>query len=379
VPEQNIAVIGASGFVGSALCERLFFAGRRDFTAFIHDAGNAARLARLPLPLRMLDLLDAAQVTDALAGFPVIINCSRGDDMVRALRHLIAAAKRHRVQKFVHISSTAIYGDDPAPGSAAETYPAEPGANEYGRIKARQDEMVQALERTGVSTYILCPSNISGPYSPFVAALARRMTSGPMALVDGGRYPCNLVHVDNLVQAILTAVASDRGSGCRYFVNETPAVTWHEYFQDLAELLSIDCTFIPVDREKVLRRLSPVRARQGLIAHCKIAVSGEFRRGLMIMPVMQRLNDGAAALFERLPSDVRQSLRRRLQVPISISKQDDGPSLEEHYVRAQVRRVYHSPEKLMVELGFRHALDYRRGLETTAEWLRFAGLGRPHG
>ena len=252
--DNRLAIVGASGFVGSALCERLFFEGRRDFTAYINNSGNAARIARLSLPIQELNLLHTERVVQALAGCSTVVNCSRGDDMVmlRGLRNLLEAAKHNRIKKFIHISSVAIYGDDPPPECRDESYPPAPAGNEYGLLKEKQDRMVLALEKTGIRSYVLCPSNIAGPYSPFVRGLVARLAHGPLPLVDDGRYPCNLIHVDNLVEAILTAERRDDGSGERYFVNETVAVSWKQYFEDMMELLGFRCQFIPVSREAVL-------------------------------------------------------------------------------------------------------------------------------
>jgi nucleoside-diphosphate-sugar epimerase len=378
--EGRLAIIGASGLVGAALCERLYFEGRRDFTPFIHSPGNAARIARLRLPLQTLDLMDRAQVRQALSGFQTVVNCSRGDDtsMIKGLRNLTGAMKRNRAGKFIHISSVAIYGNDPAPGSASESFAPDPGDNEYGRLKARQDEMVFALERAGVRSYIFCPPNISGPYSPFVLGLAKRMRSGPVVLVDEGRHPCNLSHVDNLVQAILTAEASDSGSGERYFVNEAPAVTWRQYLHDLMCALNLRREFVLVSREEALRSLAPAPEPRGPAANLKIALSGEFRQAVSMLPAMRSLNAGALAVFNSLPERVRGSLRQNLQSPIHIEKEVTGPSLQDHYIRVQARTVYHSPDKLVRKLNYRPALTYDRGVETTAAWLRFAGVGNTY-
>jgi len=81
--KPRIAIVGASGFVGAALIERLYFdeawKDRFDFTAFIHGFGNAARITRLPVKIEALDLLDLPRVQAALAGFDTVINCTRGD------------------------------------------------------------------------------------------------------------------------------------------------------------------------------------------------------------------------------------------------------------------------------------------------------------
>ena len=84
------------------------------------------------------------------------------------------------------------------------------------------------------------------------------------------------------------------------------------------------------------------------------------------------MNDVALKAFERLPATLQQRLRQKLERPVRIQKQQISPSLDDRYVRVQARRVYHSPDKLSRRLGYQPALTYRRGLETTAAWLRFA-------
>jgi hypothetical protein len=39
-----------------------------------------------------------------------------------------------------------------------------------------------------------------------------------------------------------------------------------------------------------------------------------------------------------------------------------------------VRRVFHSPEKIANQLGYKTLLDRPRGNETTRRWLEFANL-----
>ena len=76
---RRIAVIGASGFVGSTLVEQLLM-GTDEVVPFIHSSGNAWRIARLGIELRALDLLDGRQVEAALHGVTHVVNCSRGGD-----------------------------------------------------------------------------------------------------------------------------------------------------------------------------------------------------------------------------------------------------------------------------------------------------------
>src|SRR5262245_27972491 len=109
VSRIKIAVVGASGLVGAALCERLFFDDRFDAVAILHNVGRGARLARFPMQLRVADLLDYTQVTNAVAGCDYVVNCSRDGPgvMITGLKNLIRASRETGAKGLVHISSTA--------------------------------------------------------------------------------------------------------------------------------------------------------------------------------------------------------------------------------------------------------------------------------
>jgi len=370
----RIGIVGASGFVGSALCERLYFSGDRTFVPFVHSPGNAWRIARLPIQLRSLDLLNRAQVFEAVSSCDVIVNCALAgnDPKSRGLRNLADAARGARLKRFVHLSSIAIYGRDPAPDTATEVAVPAPDGNPYGVLKLEQDRVIFDLQRSGVPCFILCPGNIGGPYSLFMLGLARRLAQGPLPLVDGGRYPSNIIHVDNLVEAILAAIGAERGAGERYFVNETRPVPWRQMFDDLGRLLGIAVSYVDVSRDDVVPLLRSAAPRVGLAGHLRIAASGEFRAALSALPAFRIVNDAATRLFGKLPERYRHSLREHLAWPIRMAKRDSRPSLDDRYVTVQARRFYHSPRKLQDALAWQPALGYEEGLETTVAWLRFA-------
>ncbi|HEX6791038.1 MAG TPA: NAD-dependent epimerase/dehydratase family protein [Candidatus Krumholzibacteria bacterium] len=380
--KPRIAIVGASGFVGATLVERLYFdeawRDRFEFVAFIRGFGNAARLTRLPVKIESLDLLDYPRVRSALAGFDAVINCTRGDAalMLKGLRHLTKSVEENRVPRFIHLSSVAIYGEDPPAESAREDAPLNPRRSPYGDIKAAQDEMVFDLHRRGVPSIILCPSNIGGPYSGLIVDAVAKLAAGEIVLVDEGRYPTNIVHVDNLVEAMLVAVQSDTGWGERYFVNEQEPVTWKEFFGDLAGMLGIEADFPLISREEVLRHMEAgsKTQRPGLKSQAGALLSTEFREGISVVPAFKSLNDSAKGVLNSLSPSWQERIRRRIARPIIIRPVRETRSLEHKLTTVQVRRVYHSPAKLVNQLGYKHLLDRSRGMETTRRWLEFANL-----
>src|SRR5664280_1473617 len=165
---DRIVVFGASGFVGSALCERLIYEGNRDFRACIHSTDNCWRLIRFPLPLEVVDICDADAVAGAMRGCSVVVNCTRGDAriMSQGLQTLLKVARDSHVRKFIHLSSLAIYGENPAPDTITEEGKAGgPWLNPYGKVKLAQDNLVFKAHKAGLPCYVLCPGNIGGPGS----------------------------------------------------------------------------------------------------------------------------------------------------------------------------------------------------------------------
>lgn len=379
--KPRIAIVGASGFVGAALIERLYFdpawRDRFEYVAFIRGFGNAARLARLPIKIESIDLLDQPRVQSALAGFDAVVNCTRGDSalMLKGLGNLMRAAEHNKVRKFIHLSSVTIYGDDPAPESAREDAPLSLQRSSYGDIKAEQDDMVFGLHRRGVPSIILCPSNIGGPYSGLIIDAVARMLAGDIVLVDEGRYPTNIVHNDNLVEAILAALVSEKGWGERYFVNEAEPVTWKQFFEDIATMVGVEPKFPLVTREEVLRHMQAgAPAGAGFKSQAGALLSTEFREGLSVVPAFKSMNDAAKRALNSLSPSWQARIRSRITRPIVIHPVRNTRSLDHKLTTVQVRRVFHSPEKITRELGYKHLLDRRRGMETTRRWLEFANL-----
>ena len=240
---RKIAVFGASGFVGAHLCERLIRAGRTKSSRSTHSSGSAWRLARWGVPLRSANLLDKREIASAVDGCTHVVNCSRGSDdvMLSGLRNLLIACEELRITGFVHLSSVMVYGDPPAAESTSESAPL-PKLSGYGAIKAQQDGLVmKAASR--VPSAILCPPNITGPYSPYLLNLIDSVRTGRFAQLEDGSAPCATVDVDNLAFAIELALGHCSTVPQRLFITDDEPVTWAaviQHVQGLAGAAKVD-------------------------------------------------------------------------------------------------------------------------------------------
>lgn len=371
---ENIAVFGASGMLGARLCESLYSDKRYNFKALINSPGNAYRIARYPMHIEKVDLLDRRAVHRALAGCSVVVNCSRGNDpvMLRGFSNMLKSAAGQKVRKVIHISSVLIYGEEPSEHSTTEACPPNPGKNEYGIQKLKQDMMLMKY-RDAFESVILCPPNIHGPYSPFSLIVAKALKAGQIVLVNGGENPCNVVHVDNLVAAIYRAIQTAGVKGERFFVTDSGDPTWKDYLTAFARILGLNISLTSID-ECELEGGKTAAMRRTFPNPLRFIADSDFRNLLSALPLFGRLNNYLSYQFNCLSPRLQAFVRSRLSSPQSFPKEPAGHNHSAFLINMQTRKVRHSIEKAKAVLKYEPVMNYVDGLENTKKWLEFYGL-----
>jgi len=367
---KRVAVIGASGFVGSTLVERLLSGGGNEVVPFIHSSGNAMRLARRNMNLQMLDLLDAHQVDAALKGVTHVVNCSRGGDevMLTGLKHLLSAAKRQRVERFVHLSSVAVYGDPPPPESTREGAPTRPVGGTYGALKLKQDGMVAAAAASGLSSVTLCPPNIGGPYSFFLVALVDTLRAGRFALLDDGDAPCSLVDVSNLCHAIELALTNGPGDGARMFVTDDENTTWRTVIDNLLPLVVSARTVPRVSREQLeSARVAPSKPAS-IGRSLKHLVSSDVREAFRKDPLWAKVDFALRRTVARLGKEREDALRLSVEGPLKV--QPIAPTFDPGLCCQQMRGVVHSCALAKEKIGYKPVFSVAQSMEAFRTWYR---------
>ena len=370
---RRIAVIGASGFVGSTLLERLLATTAEPPLAFVHSSGNAMRLARRGIELRMLDLLDPKQVHSELAGVTHVVNCSRGgnDVMLKGLKHLLTACRAHGVQRFVHLSSVAVYGDPPPRESVHETAPTKPEAASYGWVKLQQDDMVKEAAQAGLSSIVLCPPNISGPYSDYLVSIVECLRGGRFALLEDGATPCNLVDVSNLSHAIELALDHGPRDGSRLFVTDGGEISWRTVVNNLLPLVPGAPPVQSLGREALARpNGSGQRTNRSLFRSMKHLVSSDVREALRKDPFWYDVDRMLRQAVTHMGAKVENSLRLSVEGPIKVAKVAPGQALNWNLCRQQLRGVRHSSELAKTQIGYTPLYSLEQSMEAFRRWYR---------
>ncbi len=372
--ERTIAVVGASGFVGSAFIEHHLRDEAAQIIPLIHSSGNAARVARHGLVLRVVDLLSPGSVAEALRGCTHVVNCSRGSKHVmgQGFRNLLDASIAARIRRFVHLSSVTVYGSTP-PGEISENREARPEAGTYGATKLAQDRAVDAAIKRGLHAVVLCPPNISGPHSPFLLEIVNALRAGVFGLVDNGALPCELVDMRNLVHAMRLALdPAVSANGSRLFVTDCSSATWRDVIQYLQPLAGRG-PFEGLDRSEAARLAAPTPAPTlSLRKSVRHLLSPEVREALRKDPLLARVEALGKSVVRAAPARIQTSLRRHTDDEVPFCTSATMPSLSIPLIRQQLREVRYSCTRARDILGYKPPIAFDQSMDAFCRWYREA-------
>ncbi len=238
-------VTGASGFIGGHLAERLRREGHQ-VRCLVRPTSDTTRLEAPGIELAYGDLSDRHSLFRAAAGCRFVLHCAAMVSdwgtieeirriNVAGTRDLLGAAEAASVERFIHLSSTDVYGY-PGERGVDETYVPQRFANWYAQTKWEAEAEVRRAQETGRLTCVtLRPATVYGPRSAeVVGEMARALRGRHMLLVDHGRSVAGLTYVENLADIAVLALAKEQVAGQAFNVTDALPVTWRQFLDDLA-------------------------------------------------------------------------------------------------------------------------------------------------
>jgi ornithine--oxo-acid transaminase len=237
---------GATGFIGGHLAKRIVDEGYQ-VRCLVRATSDTSLIEKLGVEVLVGDLTSARSLARATKDCRYVLHCgalvsdwATTDEITRinvgGTRNLLEASVAASVERFVHLSSTDVYG---YPGGAAtdETHVATRFRNWYAETKRAAEVEVRRTEKAhALDAVILRPATVYGPQSTdVVEEIASALRGGNMVLVDGGRAVAGLCYVDNLVDATILALRSEAAGGAAINVTDGLDVTWKQFTDGLAE------------------------------------------------------------------------------------------------------------------------------------------------
>jgi nucleoside-diphosphate-sugar epimerase len=244
---DNVCLVtGATGFIGGHLVRRLLLEGYQ-VRCLVRPTSDASALVGLGVEVVVGDLTNARSLAPAAEGCRYVLHCAAlvsdwatSKEVTRVnvdgTRNLLAAAVDASVRRFVHFSSTDVYG---YPGGVEidERYTATSFRNWYAQTKLAAEAEVRRVEsQHALDAVILRPATVYGPGSKeMVREIGRAIRRGNMFLVGGGRAIAGLCYVDNLIDAATLALRDDAARGQAFNATDGLDVTWRDFAIGLAD------------------------------------------------------------------------------------------------------------------------------------------------
>lgn len=260
-------VTGATGFIGSHLCEELGRLGY-DVACLSRNTSGHLRVQNRKLTHIQGDCTVPESLRELPGDFDYVFHlagltktCSPKDFFcvnARGTENLLKAiAERNpNIKRFLHVSSLAAAGPSEKGALVREDTPPSP-VSDYGRSKLEGETAVLKYADT-IPVTIVRPPAVYGPRDRDMLVMFRMIKKG--FFFDLGKCYYSLLYVDDLVRGILLSAGSADATGKTYFLCDGQVYTGREIAKAISSALNVKARHV-----KVPKFILPVVAAAGEI------------------------------------------------------------------------------------------------------------------
>lgn len=257
---RHYLITGGAGFLGINLIRYLLARGHRvtslDILPF--DYPERSQIVEVTGDIRNPDA-----VAQAMQGIDIVVHTAAALPLytpeeiyttdIDGLRTVLSAAQAHGVERFIHISSTAVYGI-PDHHPLYEDDPLD-GVGPYGESKVKAEQICREFRAQGMCIPIIRPKSFVGPERLGVFALlydwAKDGKGFPM--LGSGRNRYQLLDVEDLCDAIyLTATLDEQRVNDVFNIGAKEFKTMREDYQAVLDHAGFGKKIVPTPAGPVI-------------------------------------------------------------------------------------------------------------------------------
>lgn len=212
---MKIVVTGGAGFLGYHISQKVSRITNFSDCVFFDIAEFETGEYDKDIKCIYGDVRDKKQMDEMMKGVDVVIHCAaalplwKKEDIfetnIEGTRNVLESSLKNKVNRVIHISSTAVYGV-PDVHPLYETHPRH-GVGPYGISKVKAEEICEEYRKKGLPICILRPKSFIGTARLGVfQILYDWVESGvKIPIIGNGKNRYQLFEVEDLVEAILLA------------------------------------------------------------------------------------------------------------------------------------------------------------------------------
>lgn len=260
---MKVLVTGANGFTGSHLLKALERRGDA-VVGLVRKSSNLKRLSGCNVQLVYGDITDRDALKTAMTGVDWVFHTAAYVELglvdapamervnVEGTRAVMEVAQATDVKKVVYCSTIGVFGDTQG-RVVDETFQREQAdfSSAYDRTKYEAQQIVDRFAAQGLPVVSILPSGIFGADDPHFGPVIQQFLKGKLKLWAGGERITGIVHVDDLVTAMI--LAAEQGKPGEHYIISAGDLTTREMFAILSQETGVP---VPNEAPKPLVRLA---------------------------------------------------------------------------------------------------------------------------
>lgn len=257
---QSVLITGGAGFLGINLARSLL---RHGWTVSVLDIAPFSFPEREHIGCFRGDVRQCSDVRAAMHGVDAVVHAAAALPLYSAkdvystdvlgTEVCLRTAREQSVPRFVHISSTSVYGI-PKHHPVHETDELV-GVGPYGKAKVQAEALCQSYREKGMTVPIIRPKSFIGPERLGIFGFLYEWAADgcDFPLPGGGRWLHQLLDVEDLCEAIRLALSAAPGAAnatCN--VGASDFGTLADDFQSVLDYAGFGRRVVPLPRQPFL-------------------------------------------------------------------------------------------------------------------------------